>query len=61
MRRAQLLLGHTLPKRLVRDYERLPDTLKGLHFAAFACLMLNKVGVSNFVDWYLDYYRVGAL
>ena len=26
----------------VRDYERLPETLKGLHFAAFACLMLNK-------------------
>ena len=29
-------------RRLVRDYERLPQTLKGLHFAAFACLMLNK-------------------
>ena len=29
-------------RRLVRDYERLPETLKGLHFAAFACLMLNK-------------------
>lgn len=31
-------------RRLARDYERLPDTLKGLHFLAFAVLML-----SNFV------------
>lgn len=29
-------------RRLVRDYERLPETVKGLHFAAFACIMLNK-------------------
>jgi transposase len=29
-------------RRLVRDYERLPQTLRGLHFVAFACLMLNK-------------------
>lgn len=29
-------------RRLVRDYERLPETLKGLHFVAFACLMLSK-------------------
>jgi transposase len=29
-------------RRLVRDYDRLPETLKGLHFVAFACLMLNK-------------------
>src|SRR5258708_9311643 len=27
-------------RRLARDYERLPDTLKGLHFLAFAVLML---------------------
>jgi transposase len=27
-------------RRLVRDYERLPDTLRGLHIVAFACLML---------------------
>lgn len=26
-------------RRLARDYERLPDTLKGLHFLAFAMLM----------------------
>jgi transposase len=30
-------------RRLARDYERLPDTLKGLHFAAFALLMLANV------------------
>ena len=29
-------------RRLARDYERLPDTLKGLHFLAFAGLMLAK-------------------
>lgn len=27
-------------RRLVRDCERLPETLAGLHFLAFACLML---------------------
>ena len=27
-------------RRLVRDYERLPGTVTGLHFVAFACLML---------------------
>ena len=27
-------------RRLVRDYERYPSTLAGLHFVAFACLML---------------------
>jgi hypothetical protein len=26
-------------RRLVRDYERLPETLKSLHFLAFAILM----------------------
>jgi transposase len=29
-------------RRLARDYERLPDTLKGLHFLAFAVLMLTR-------------------
>jgi transposase len=29
-------------RRLARDYERLPDTLKGLHFLAFTVLMLSK-------------------
>jgi len=30
-------------RRLARDYERLPQTLAGLHFLAFACLMLQRV------------------
>ncbi len=30
-------------RRLVRDYERLPDTLAGLHLVAFACLMLKQL------------------
>ena len=29
-------------RRLAKDYERLPDTLRGLHFLAFACLMVQK-------------------
>jgi transposase len=37
-------------RRLSRDYERLPDTLKGLHFLAFAVLMLtNFVRLMAFV------------
>jgi transposase len=31
-------------RRLARDYERLPETLAGLHFVAFACLMLARIG-----------------
>jgi transposase len=30
-------------RRLVKDYERLPQTLAGLHFVAFACLFLQRV------------------
>jgi transposase len=30
-------------RRLARDYERLPTTLAGLHFIAFACLMLVRL------------------
>ena len=30
-------------RRLARDYERLPETLKGLHFIAFAMLMNAKL------------------
>jgi transposase len=30
-------------RRLARDYERLPQTVKGLHFIAFACLMLHHL------------------
>ena len=30
-------------RRLARDYERLPTTLAGLHFLAFACLLLHRL------------------
>ncbi len=30
-------------RRLARDYERLPTVLAGLHFIAFACLLLHRV------------------
>jgi transposase len=30
-------------RRLARDDERLPDTVAGLHFLAFACLMLHRL------------------
>lgn len=29
-------------RRLVRDYERLPETVAGLHLVAFGCLMLHQ-------------------
>ena len=29
-------------RRLAKDYERLQTTLVGLHFVAFACLMLHR-------------------
>jgi transposase len=29
-------------RRLAKDYERLPETVAGLHFLAFACLMLKS-------------------
>jgi hypothetical protein len=27
----------------VKAYERLPETVAGLHFVAFACLMLSRI------------------
>jgi len=33
-------------RRLVKDYERLPETVAGLHFVAFACLMLQRAALS---------------
>ncbi len=30
-------------RRLARDYERLPQTVAGLHFVAFACLMVHRL------------------
>jgi transposase len=33
-------------RRLGKDYERLPETVAGLHFVAFACLMLTRAMVA---------------
>ena len=33
--------------RLARDYERLPETVRGLHFIAFACLMVQPRGTAT--------------
>jgi hypothetical protein len=30
-------------RRLAKDHERLPETVAGLHFVAFACLFLHRV------------------
>ncbi|WP_143137260.1 transposase, partial [Burkholderia ubonensis] len=38
-------------RRLARDYERLPHTLAGFHFLAFACLMLPKI---------IDFIHIGS-
>jgi transposase len=32
-------------RRLAKDYERLPETVVGLHFVAFTCLMLHRATV----------------
>jgi len=33
-------------RRLAKDYERLPETVAGLHFVAFACLMLHRAALA---------------
>src|SRR5438067_2089925 len=33
-------------RRLARDYERLPETVRGLSFLAFACLLLHRAATS---------------
>jgi hypothetical protein len=41
-----ILDGRTLQatrfRRLAKDYERLPETVVGLHFVAFVCPMLHR-------------------
>jgi len=32
-------------RRLAKDYERLPETVAGLHVVAFACLMRHKLAL----------------
>ena len=34
-------------RRLAKDYERLPKTVVGLHFVAFACLLLHRALVAS--------------
>jgi transposase len=34
-------------RRLVKDYERLPETLAALHLVAFVCLMLGQAVPSS--------------
>ncbi len=40
-------LGGALPAALTKDYERLPETVAGLHIVAFACLFLHRVMLSS--------------
>jgi transposase len=30
-------------RRLAKDYERLPETVRGLHFVAFTCLIVHQL------------------
>ena len=41
-------------RRLVKDYERLPETVAGLHFVAFACLEAAPIGKLPSNDWQLS-------
>jgi transposase len=34
-------------RRLVKDYERLPETVRGLHLVAFVCLMLKHAAAAS--------------
>ncbi len=40
----------TRVRRLAKDYERLPETVAGLQFVAFACLMLHKLLLPTLVS-----------
>ena len=37
----------TTHRRLAKDYERLPETVAGLHFVPFACLMLQRIALQR--------------
>jgi hypothetical protein len=43
MGRGALLRWKTRSAAVIRDYERLPETVAGLHFAVFAILMLARL------------------
>lgn len=56
-RKAQLNLLPMQPGDVARTEADVTDTKAALDYAPSTPI---EVGVSNFVDWYLDYYRVGA-
>ena len=56
-RKAQLNLLPMQPGDVARTEADISDTRTALDYAPSTPV---EVGVSNFVDWYLDYYRVGA-
>jgi hypothetical protein len=39
---AQLCVGEQVQEVGLKDYERSPETVAGLHFVAFACLMVQR-------------------
>lgn len=41
--RAKLFSWVTRFRWLVKEYERLPETVAALHFVAFACVMLTRM------------------
>ena len=56
-RKAQLNLLPMQPGDVARTEADISDTRAALDYAPSTPV---EVGVSNFVDWYLDYYKVGA-
>jgi len=56
-RKAQLNLLPMQPGDVSRTEADISDTRAALDYAPSTPV---EVGVSNFVDWYLDYYRIGA-
>lgn len=56
-RKAKLNLLPMQPGDVARTEADVTDTIAALDYAPSTPI---EVGVSNFVDWYLDYYRVGA-
>ncbi|MDP3594732.1 NAD-dependent epimerase [Phenylobacterium sp.] len=56
-RKAKLNLLPMQPGDVARTEADVTDTIVALDYAPSTPI---EVGVANFVDWYLDYYRVGA-
>lgn len=56
-RKAKLNLLPMQPGDVARTEADVTDTIAALDYSPATPI---EVGISNFVDWYLDYYRVGA-